>query len=78
MSVKLPKITKREKSIVLNLSAREMEALDSLADRKGQTKSAVLRQALRLYEALDSRVSSCERLVLEAPDKSEKSEVFWL
>jgi predicted transcriptional regulator len=78
MSVKLPKITKREKSIVLNLSAREMEALDSLADRKGQTKSAVLRQALRLYEALDSRVSSGERLVLEAPDKSEKSEVFWL
>jgi uncharacterized membrane protein len=78
MPVKLPKVTKREKSIVLNLSAREMEALDSLADRKGQTKSAVLRQALRLYEALDSRVSSGERLVLEAPDKSEKSEVFWL
>ena len=55
-----------------------MSALDRLAERKGQTKSGVLRQALRLYESLDTRVSQGERLVLEAPDKGEKAEVLVL
>lgn len=72
------KATKRDRSLVLNLSEREMSALDQLAERKGQTKSAVLRQALRLYESLDARVSQGERLVLEAPDKREKAEVILL
>lgn len=63
---------------MLNLSEREMSALDQLAERKGQTKSAILRQALRLYESLDARVSQGSRLVLEAPDKKEKAEVLLL
>ena len=70
------KLTKRDRALVLNLSDREMSALDKLAERKGQTKSAVLRQALRLYESLDARVSQGARLVLEAPDKREKTEVI--
>jgi len=72
------KVTKRDRPLVLNLSEREMFALDQLAERKGQTKSAVLRQALRLYESLDARVSQGARLVLEAPDKREKAEVLLL
>ena len=72
------KVTKRDRSLVLNLSKREMTALEQLAERKGQTKSAVLRQALRLYESLDARVSQGARLVLEAPDKREKAEVLLL
>jgi len=72
------KVTKRDRSLVLNLSKREMSALEQLAERKGQTKSAVLRQALRLYESLDARVSQGARLVLEAPDKREKAEVLLL
>ena len=70
------KLTRRDRSLVLNLSEREMLALDQLAERKGQTKSGVLRQALRLYESLDARVADGARLVLEAPDKKEKSEVL--
>lgn len=72
------KLTKRDKSLVLNLSEREMSALNRLAERKGQTRSAVLRQALRLYESLDVRVSQGDRLMLEAPDKGEKAEVLLL
>jgi len=72
------KVTKRDRSLVLNLSKREMSALEQLAERKGQTKSAVLRQALRLYESLDARVSQGARLVLEAPDQREKAEVLLL
>ncbi len=72
------KAQKREKGIMLSLSEVEMEALARLADRKGQTKSAILRQALRLYESLDTKLSEGNRLVLEAPDKMDKAEVLLL
>jgi hypothetical protein len=70
--------TKRDRVLMLNLSEPEMKSLDRLAERKGQTKSGVLRQALRLYESLDARVAKGARLVLEAPDKDEKAEVLLL
>lgn len=69
---------RRDRPIVLNLSDAEMAALDALAKRRGQTKSGVLRQALRLYESLDQRVADGAKLVLEAPQKGEKSEVLLL
>ena len=72
------KAIKRNHSIVLNLSEQEMAALNSLAKRRGATKSGVMRQALRLYESLDLRVSEGAKLVLEAPRKGEKSEVLLL
>jgi len=72
------KPVRRIRSIVLNLSDQEMAALDALAKRRGQTKSGVLRQALRLYESLDQRVAAGAKLVLEAPRSGEKSEVLLL
>ena len=72
------KIIKRDYPLVLNLSKNEMKALDRLAESKGQTKSAVLRQALRLYESLDLRIAQGARLVLEEPDKKEKAEMLLL
>lgn len=72
------KTAKREKGLMLMLSHQEMAALGSLADRKGQTKSAILRQALRLYESLDSKLTEGSRLMLEAPDKEDKTEVMLL
>lgn len=72
------KMTKREFPLVLNLSKNEMLALDRLAESKGQTKSAVLRQALRLYESLDHRISQGAKIILEEPNKKEKAEVLLL
>jgi predicted transcriptional regulator len=72
------KAQKREKGLMLSLSEAEMAALERLADRKGQTKSAILRQALRLYESLDTKLSEGNRLVLEAPDETDKTEVLLL
>lgn len=63
---------------MLTLSESEMMALGRLADGKGQTKSAILRQALRLYESLDAKLSQGNRLLLEAPDKADKTEVLLL
>jgi predicted transcriptional regulator len=72
------KINKRDYPLVLNLSKNEMAALDRLAERKGQTRSAVLRQALRLYESVDAHIAQGARLVLEEPDKKEKAMVLLL
>ncbi len=63
---------------MLNLSKNEMSVLDRLALSKGQTRSAVLRQALRLYESLDLRMAQGARLVLEETDKKGKAEVLFL
>jgi predicted transcriptional regulator len=41
--------TERKRTLTLNLSDEEMTALEGLADRQGMSKSAVLRQALRVY-----------------------------
>ncbi len=38
---------KATKTMTLNLSSREMEAIEALAERKGMNKTAVVRQALR-------------------------------
>lgn len=72
------KASKRDKGLMLTLSENEMMALGRLADRKGQTKSAILRQALRLYVSLDTKLSQGNRLLLEAPDKADKTELLLL
>jgi predicted transcriptional regulator len=43
--------TERKRTLTLNLSEAEMAMLAELADHQGMSKSAVLRQALRLYRA---------------------------
>jgi len=45
-------------TMTLNLAAAEMEALKELAVAKEMSKTAVIRQALRLYQYVASRQSS--------------------
>ena len=47
-----------------------MEALDEMASTKEMTKTALVRQALRLYHAVDRRLASGEKLFFE--DELEK------
>lgn len=42
--------TERKRTLTLNLSDEEMAMLEALADKLGMSKSAVLRQAIRLYD----------------------------
>lgn len=65
----------RKKPLVLNLSNQEMLVLERLAERRGLTKSALLRQALRLYESIERRLDKGERLFLENLEKREKMEL---
>lgn len=66
-----------KRTMTLNLTDAEMLALDELATKKDLSKTAVLRQALRLYQMVDLRLERGEKLVFE--DKAEKkSEVLVL
>jgi len=72
------KLSPKKKSLVLKLSDQEMEVLAQLAERRGTTKSGLLRQALRLYQSVDERMQQCERLYLEDSQHKEKMELVLL
>ena len=67
-----------KRTMTLNLSEGEMQVLEELCARKGLNKTAVLRQALRFYQAVDARVQRGEKLLIENDKTDEKVELFVL
>ena len=67
-----------KRTMTLNLTASEMDALEELARRKDLSKTAVIRQALRLYQLVDTRVAQGEKLFFEDELQRKKSEVMVL
>jgi hypothetical protein len=67
-----------KRTMTLNLSSLEMETLERLAERKGLTKTALLKQALRLYQSIEERVVSGQKMLLEHPETKEKTELMVL
>ncbi len=67
-----------KRTMTLNLTDAEMEALEQLCQRKDLSKTAVLRQALRLYQAVDMRLERGEKLFFEDEAKKEKAEIMVL
>jgi hypothetical protein len=70
--------TDSKKTMTLNLTEAEMTALEALSVKKDLSKTAVLRQALRLYQLVDSRMAQGETLYFEDKDKKNKSELMVL
>lgn len=66
------------RTMTLNLTDREMETLEALAGRKDLSKTQVVRQAIRLYQTVESRLESGEKLYFEDKDKTSKSELMML
>ena len=64
--------------MTLNLTDAEMQVLDDLSVRKDLSKTAVLRQALRLYQAVETRVEKGDKLVFENENTREKAELMLL
>ena len=60
--------------ISLQLSDAEIELLNRLSETKGMSKSAVIRQALRVSGLIESRIEAGEKFYFETQDK-EKSEL---
>lgn len=50
------------KTMTLNLPEREMEVLEQLCSAKDMSKTAIMKQALRLYQLVDKRLSAGDEL----------------
>lgn len=66
-----------KKTMTLNLTDSEMTALDQLARNKDLSKTAVVRQAIRLYTTVDARLKTGDKLFFEDKDE-QKAEVMVL
>jgi len=67
-----------KKTMTLNLTDAEMRVLDDLSSRKDITKTAVIRQALRLYQTIEARLERGEKLLFENDATKEKAELMLL
>lgn len=64
--------------MTLNLTVREMKALEGLAAKREMTKTALLRHALRLYEMIDERIARGGKLIIENRNSKSRSELLVL
>lgn len=67
---------RRQMTLVLN--NKEMDLLDRLAERRGMSKTALVRQALRLYQSVTERIEGGEKVFVEQPATKEKTELMVL
>lgn len=67
-----------KKTMTLNLTEPEMAALEELCAEKDMSKTAVLRQALRLYQLVSVRLKVGEKLFFEDEKAKEKKELVVL
>ena len=67
-----------KKTMTLNLTDAEMRVLEELSEQKDLTKTAVLRQALRLYQLVEVRLQRGEKLFFEDELSKKKSELMVL
>jgi hypothetical protein len=63
--------------MTLNLTDQEMRVLEDLSTQKDLSKTAILRQALRLYQLIDVRLAEGGKLFFEDQNK-EKAELMVL
>lgn len=66
------------KQMTLVLSDKEMTLLDELAERRGMSKTALVRQALRLYQSVTERIEGGEKVFVERIATKEKTELMVL
>ena len=67
-----------KKTMTLNLTDVEMSVLEELSTKKDMSKTAVLRQALRLYQLVQTRAERGDKLFLESEATKEKAELMLL
>jgi predicted transcriptional regulator len=66
-----------KKTMTVNLSEAEMRALEEICAQKDLSKTAVVRQALRLYQLVNARIAGGGKLLVE-DGKNEKAELMVL
>jgi len=63
-------------SFSLKLTEQETQVLDDLCQKRGLTKTALLKQCLRLYQVIDLRIEAGEKLFFEDKDKNKSEMVM--
>ena len=66
------------RTMTLNLSEAEMNVLEALSAKRDMSKTALLRQALRMYQAIEVRLDGGNKLFLENEATKEKAEMLLL
>ncbi len=67
-----------KKTMTVNLTETEMAVLEKLSAEKEMSKTAIVRQALRLYQMVDMRLGLGEKLFFEDEAANEKKELVVL
>ena len=67
-----------KRTMTLNLTEGEMETLEALSEKKDLSKTALLRQALRIYQVIEARLESGDKLFFEDEKTKQKAEVMML
>ena len=67
-----------KRTMTLNLTEAEMNALEELATKKDLNKTVVIRQALRLYQMVDQRIRDGKKVFVEDDLTKEKSELVFI
>ena len=67
-----------KKTMTLNLTDAEMRVLEELCAKKDLSKTALMRQALRLYQLVEARLEKGDKLFFEDDRTKEKAEVMML
>jgi predicted transcriptional regulator len=72
------RMTTGKRTMTLNLSDAEMGVLEELCEKKELSKTALIRQALKLYQIVESRLEKGDKLFFEDDKTKEKAEVMML
>lgn len=64
-----------KKTMTVNLSNAEMRALEEICEQKDLSKTAVVRQALRLYQLVNAKIADGGKLLVE-DGKKQKAELM--
>jgi hypothetical protein len=67
-----------KRTMTLNLTVREMAALEDLAAKKDLSKTGVMRLALRLLQATDAKMEAGQLLMYENRRTKEKGELVMI
>ena len=65
------------KTLTLKLQDKEMAIIDSLSAHKGLSKTGLIKQAIRVYQAIDVRLERGDKLFVEDENKA-KAELLLL
>ena len=67
-----------KRTMTLNLTEAEMQAVEQICKQKGLSKTALVRQSLRLYKSMDERLARGDKVFVESADTSARAELMVL